>query len=290
MDKIQALKDAKETILSIQQKSYKKWIYQDKAFSNFKPGYSFSNENLSYYYPMFNLKNKDVLTVCGSGDQVLSACDANSIDSFDSNTLAYYNMMLKIYASKSLTFDEFCCLYSLKNKLPDRKKYYEKIKKYIKKEDIMIFWNEIFNCDNDLFTDCFLDKNIDFKNTKKRIPYLNKIKYEYLKNIIDENKITFKNIDILKLTEIIKKYDFINLSNIMDYIPDKDLFIDFILKLNNNLNENGKILVNYSWSEIGTCKCHNYVADKLNAKQIEIKNTCLNDSVSKGSIIVYKKR
>lgn len=83
--------------------------------------------------------------------------------------------------------------------------------------------------------------------------YLNKDLFEKLKTILlikDEPKFIETNITKLS-SKLTKKYDYILLSNIaqyLDYIYDKDELINFrrlILNLSSNLNPNGKIMLSY---------------------------------------------
>ena len=61
--------------------------FQKEAFI-----YKFTNERLSSYLPLFDLENKDVMTVVGSGDHCLNILlrDVNSLDCFDINKFLYY--------------------------------------------------------------------------------------------------------------------------------------------------------------------------------------------------------
>ena len=282
MSELQALKDAKKTLEQIKNRNRKivKWEGEDAAFKNFEPTYSFSNENLKDYYKLFNIKNGDILTVSGSGDQVLNAVlnGCKSVDCFDSNTLSYYNLMLKINAIKYLDINDFLKLYSLLKPVDTRKNYYLKFNDLME-NDIKIFWDFIFSKKGDLFRECFINKTSSLDN----IAYLDSKNYEILKR--SPYNITFSNTDVFELPNIYqKKYDFINLSNICDYINDTDKFIELINKLKiNNLKNNGSILIAYSWRRPYSYSITNYISDSLEAKQIRINDT------SDDSIMVYKK-
>lgn len=99
MESVKGYVDGLKTLEVISKNKNDSIKYAD--FSEFSPCYKFSNENLAAYYDKFNnsIDNGRILTVCGSGDQVLSSIlyGAKSIDCFDSNYLTYYGMMLKIY-------------------------------------------------------------------------------------------------------------------------------------------------------------------------------------------------
>ena len=59
--------------------------------------YKFTNERLSSYLPLFDFKNKDIMTVVGSGDHLLNILlnDINTLECFDINKFAYYYLVLK---------------------------------------------------------------------------------------------------------------------------------------------------------------------------------------------------
>ena len=75
--------------------------------------YTFTTENINGYIKYFDLKNKSLLTVGSSGDQILNAyfyC-ARDITLFDINPYAKYYVYLKVAAILSLTYDEFQCFF-----------------------------------------------------------------------------------------------------------------------------------------------------------------------------------
>lgn len=268
--------------------------FKRESFSKMSPCYLFSNENLREYYPHFQLKNSNVLTVCGSGDQVMSSIlyGAKNIDTFDSNKLAYYNLMLKIAALKTLSYENFLSFYSINDLTVDRLKFYDKVSNNISNRDVKLFWDTIFE-------DCFVNFSWMFLGgadynelVSKRIPYMDKQNFNILKDKIDDSNINFKNIDIFQIfDEFNKKYSFINLSNIYCYIKDKNKFIELNNKLKKyRLSNNGTILLNYNWSiDIWRLDCDNEVFKKLKAKFILINDLACNNYDDKGYIAVLKK-
>ena len=67
-----------------------------------------TTENVKEMYNIFDLKNKDILTVTSSSDHIFCAlvAGANSVDSFDINYLTEYYYHLKKAIIESLTLDE----------------------------------------------------------------------------------------------------------------------------------------------------------------------------------------
>lgn len=237
---MEALKD----ILELKESLYN--IYGDfyNIDQNFYKAYKFSNEDIYGYYKLFDLENKDVLTVCGSGDQALNAIlmGAKTVDTFDINKLAYYLMQFKMYAIKYLNYNEF-------NKLYDNFQYYayffyRQIKKSIKDYNFILFWDEFIKNVNVFFIGDDCDINPD------KIPYLDKELFIRLKNKLLNYDLTFKRADIYEIPNVFeKKYDFINLSNILDYRGGSfHSFKNFMIKLiQNNLNDEGSILLKYGF-------------------------------------------
>ena len=249
----EVLKDLNDTLKMINDNRNNdrySWMKKSGTYGKISQCYAFSNENLSWYYPLFDIKNNDVLTVCGSGDQVLSALlyDAKSVDVFDSNKLAYYHLMLKIGAIKSLDFEEFINFYTLSDFKRKDNIYYEYIEKNIIDDNVREFWKYIITNDDNL-RHCFIGNNVNPNFISNKIPYLDKEKYYLLKDKLDESKIRFENTDIFNILRLFgKEYSFINLSNILYYILDKDAYVYFISCLSKqNLKANGSILLNYYW-------------------------------------------
>lgn len=270
------------------------WAKKSKPFSKISPSYLFSNENL-FYYENFFMNNQKVLTVTGSGDQVLTAIlyGAREVDTFDSNKLAYYNLMLKKYALLSMDYNELLDFYNVRKDISYLRRY-KKIAESIIEDDVRYFWQQILNQDKYNFSYCFLGFGEDFDILKKRIPYINKEYFEKIKIMIPECKINYKNIDIFEIpNEFTQKYSFINLSNILQYIVDKQSYIDFIKNLaTNNLIDGGSILLNYYWHDLEIGDLINKdVYEKCNAQAYTIDDLATQKyKKESGSIMVYTKR
>lgn len=272
-----------------------KWARSNDKFSKVSQCYLFSNENLRAYYPKFDINNKNVLTVVGSGDQVLSAIlyGAKEVDSFDSNKFAYYTFMLKRYAIMNLSYSEFKRFYFLNdnyNRLED----YKKISKNMHEENVKYIWDNIFYTYPKNFCDCFFEASVLYHLVVERIPYMDYDSFYKLKNQLHDVNINFMNTDILKIDKFDNQYSFINLSNILNYCNNKEKFLKLINNLkSNNLDDNGSILLNYYW----TCyhlfqndKINGEIYKKLGVTNMKIDNLAINDSIQKGSAIIYTKK
>ena len=145
--------------------------------------YPFTTENIAGYMKDLDLTGKRIITVTGSGDQIINVIlqGCNDITTFDLNPLTKEFMDLKLKKIKELSLEEYIKYFSNLDK--DKYNY-----KY-------------FDIDNKI--DCNM--------------YLNEEKYNIIKERLDEVSITFIESN-LKDLELDSNYDYMFLSNIADYI------------------------------------------------------------------------
>lgn len=222
--------------------------------------YTFSTENVSGYQEYFDLKNKSLLTVGSSGDQVLNAYynGARDITLLDINEFAKYYVYLKISAILSLNyleFQQFFFLNGINNyNNPDyfSKKIFKKIEPTIKllDDESYIFFNELFIMyqPNEIRKYLFDDderRNVVIKNYN--IYLKDETTYDKLKLILKNISLNYINADIFS-EDIPLKYDNIYLSNLCTTTTLKKLKL-LLNKLDkNNLNIDGSILIGYLWN------------------------------------------
>ena len=247
-----------------------KEIVSDNVFHSNSSIYKFTNENIGGYYDLLNLKDKEILTVCSSGDHILEAIlrDAKRVDSFDISIFTKYFMNLKIASVLTLEYDEFV------NYLFDKTsikifsyEIYKKIRKILKEIDLdyLLFWDNLYSnsrgfeiYSSGLFNSMYIGISV-FKN--KKSSYLNRENYYILKTKLEKylslNKsILFKQSNITEIAKKIKdKYDFVFLSNIASYMENIYAnncginFYNLITKeIKKLLLENGVIEVAYLYS------------------------------------------
>lgn len=278
-----------------------------KIFHNNSSVYKFTNENISSYYDLLNLKDKNILTVCSSGDHVLEAIlkDVKKVDCFDISIFTKYFMNLKLASVLTLDYIEF--FNYLLNKTNIRIFAYEiyiKIRPVLKQIDFdsLIFWDNLYSNKrgfeifaSNLFMHIYIDISI-FQEQKTS--YLNKEQYYVLKQKLEKylslnNKINFEQLDIKALSKKYKEqYDLIFLSNIASYMEDiyrtnpETKFYNLITKeMKNLLTKNGLIGVAYLYSNV-TLK--DFVNDCLKNSNFDIV-TC--DSLykdQKSYVLTYK--
>ena len=264
--------DGLQAIKVIEKNRHEGFSYVD--FSLYSTCYKFSNENLSGYYPKFNIKDGNVLTVCGSGDQVLSAFlyGAKNVDCFDSNILTYYNLMLKAYCIKHLSFEDFFLFFGLSHSC-DKKIIYDSFKDKIDNNDVRLFFDLLF--DNDINVD-YLYNNGETcypENLVVSIPYLEINNYYKLKDTLDISRINFVVSDLFDVYKhYSNKYSFVNLSNICDYFDNLIPFYEFINDTNlNHLTDDGGVMVGYSWTRPYSNETNNMTASIVGAYQSRVQ-------------------
>ena len=234
--------------------------------------YSFSTENINGYLKYFDLKNKSLLTVGSSGDQILNAYKegCRDITLIDINPFAQYYIYLKISGILSLDYNEFQEFFysKINNYNPNRfnRDLYKKISMLLKTIDYdsYYFFNELFNtydCQQ-IINYLFNDDQDNYKVINKINNYLNdEESYNKLKNILKDISFKFINENIFDFkTE--DKYDNIFLSNLCSTTGILVLK-DLLVMLNNNLKENGSMQIAYLWNT-------NYFDNEFDIKLKEI--------------------
>lgn len=206
--------------------------------------YPFTSENIAGYMKNLNLTGKKVITVTGSTDHILNAIlqGATEITTFDINPLTKPYMDLKISALKNLSYEDFIKLllfesnmnldYSIISSLDmsDESKMFwlEQLSKFdnngIELRNSSLFNTKYFNPNSKLWQNLYLEKN----------------KYNLLKQQLKDTNITFINTSIKDL-KVDEHFDYMFLSNISDYLSlmydsdtlkqYRDLLIEFQKKI-----------------------------------------------------------
>ena len=200
--------------------------YYDKTYYQ-------TNEDLLDTYLDVDFYDKDVLTVLGSSDQVLTArfLDARRVDAFDKNILTKYYFYLRLWTIKYMNklypnvYDNRFLKELLARVNPETKEEKEAYRFYLlhaKKNTTMskLFYDieaqphgRTLYTEAGELTDC-LDPNIDF--------------YQ---------------LDLFKREEHPKKYDIIIISNILDWARhDREKLQNAAFNLNRYINKEGYIL------------------------------------------------
>ena len=212
-----------------------KLVMQYRTSSNFDHIYFSSNECLKNIFSQFDFKEKDILTVLGSGDQAFYFYDSNakSVDIFDINKLAFYYYFLRMWVVKYMNsfylpigFTTYYIFRLIELVKPTSKDEYNALE----------FWKKyalLFENNNHLRINLFEDFDYSLPN---KIENLKKIRKRILLN--DNN---MYNIDISSNFILDKKYDVIYVSNISNWL-DKDKFILYRDNLYSLLNDSGYVI------------------------------------------------
>lgn len=173
--------------------------------------YPFTSENIAGYMKDLDLTDKKVITVTGSTDHILNAVlqGATEITTFDINPLTKPYMDLKISALKNLSYEDFIKLLLFEsNMILD----YRIISSLDMSDESKIFWLEQLskfnNNGNELRNSSLF--NLKYFNPYSKLwqnLYLEKNRYNLLKQQLKDAKITFINAS-LKDLKIDENFDY----------------------------------------------------------------------------------
>ena len=212
-----------------------KIVRGEKAFiDDIAALYKNTNEDLTTIFKNINFKEKKVLTVQASSDQLFSSyiLGAKEVDTFDSNRLTEYYYYLR----------KWCIVETKKHYIPADDKLLERIIEKHYDENIYAakLWLEVIkNAKPNLYYSSLFYREPMYWS----VPY--KGREEELIEILKDKKHNFNCINIFEKTELNKKYDIIILSNIIEYLlelEDKEKEIIFANNLLDLLNDEGVII------------------------------------------------
>jgi len=234
-----------------------------KATGKFSSLYPFTTENLNGYLKDVDLKDKSILTVGSSADQIINSIfyGAKAITCFDINPYVKYYFDLKKAAIQALDYDEFLnyfCYYDCTNKITNENafniKSYQKLSQHLS-ETSKLFWDSLYLefSGNEFRKQLFTDDEYSATVLKNINTYLNKQNYNLIKTTINNVQPKYIVGDISELaTKAKNKYDFVFLSNILVYLVKLN-GADYLNKFKNlldslNLNDGGKIFISYDYN------------------------------------------
>lgn len=197
--------------------------------------YRNTNENLTAILGSYDLKDKNVLSVLASSDQVFSSYyyGAKTVDSFDRQIIAYYYYYLKYWN----------LLETGRHYIPAKNSEIRKIIELHKNERIQVykFWDYILKRIGDV--------PLYYSNLFVYSPYPYSVPYENDTNklieILKDKQPSFKNINLFERNTSNKKYDVIVLSNILEYMfttEDEEIKSIVLNNIYNLLEDDGIII------------------------------------------------
>ena len=226
------------------------------------PIYLYGTEAIGSYYKALDLKDKSVLAVNGSGDQVLNAYyfGAKKVIGFDLVKNTRYMLDLKVAAIKELDRKEFLEFFGDKNGLGSfSHETFSSLEKYLE-DDTIEFFDSIFKDHNYngrelLRSDSFRTREEFYKKLDEINPFLTNDKnYNKMREVLPKIKPTFIESDIKDIHKKVEgTFDIINLSNVLNYVsreyvktdianPIEAVYNEAILNLKKKLSDDGKII------------------------------------------------
>ena len=202
---------------------YAKKVCDNRCFYDYSKVYFNSNEDLDYLFSNFDFEGKNVLSVLSSSDQLfkLKELGAKRVDTFDKNKLTYYYSFLRLWTLNYLGEDyPFEVLKNNHEWLNDLLSIVE----CSSDEEIVAFnfWKKLADSDKDisrLFVvdeERIEDSSFDIGNDLSSID------------------IKFINMDLFKKSKYDQKYDYVILSNILEWSHGDSTFLE---KADDNLNK-----------------------------------------------------
>jgi hypothetical protein len=223
--------------------------------------YPFTTENISGYLPYFDLKDRSLLTVGSSGDQVISAImqGCKDVTLYDICGISRFYYYLKVAGIISLTQQEFMNFFRYenynrwkKNENVFNRESYLKLNENLRLLDYesYLFFDELFTTFSGLdirellfIHDEDTDERIIRGNRYLQSPELYAKAGELLKKVRPK----FVKGDIFKLDDK-QKYDNIWLSNIATWLAEQERAELLINTAYRCLNKNGQLLASYLYA------------------------------------------
>lgn len=220
--------------------------------------YPFTTENIAGYINLFDLKDKSLLTVGSSCDQVINAVlkGCKDITLVDINPYIKFYFYLKMASILELERKEFLNFFRFydypkvfkENNNVFNKKTYKKIEQTLRLLDYesFLFWTELFDNFSSLDIRKYLFSHDEGRNSEiigSNLYLQNNLLYKDTRMKLQKVKPNFitENIFLVKFD---RTFDNIWLSNISHYVTMNELkkLINIISKY---LNENGNLLMTY---------------------------------------------
>ncbi len=209
-------------------------IADGKRLDDYTRIYFKTNEDLVTSYQDFDFKDKEVLSVLASSDQVFTArlLGAKKVDSFDKNSLALYYYYLR---SWTITYmHQMYPIPVLDNNYRFLFELLEKVEPSSEEEiQALLFWKEHLKHHTDL-------SKLFFEDTREGKTSFSDIRD--LENVADGD-MNFYHLNFFQDFHLDSSYDIILLSNIIEWARGSDTKITCIRdNLNQLLHSNGIVL------------------------------------------------
>lgn len=184
-----------------------------KAIRGYGKVYRSTNEHLNEILSHYSLKDKSVLSVVASSDQVFSSyyLGASEVDTFDSNIFAYFYFFLKkwnlMHNGRSyIPASNYDLIQSLEehNNSDIELFIYEFWRKVFESLREPLYYSEFFYRDS-------MDRTLPYDGDE-----------EVMAKIISDKIPHYEPLNLFKKFKLDKKYDVVILSNILEYMYDEE--------------------------------------------------------------------
>ena len=249
------------------------------------PIYGYTNEELDLFLPILPIKDKKVLTVASSGDQILSCAlnGAKKIDAFDINPFQIYYSKLKIAAIKALNVKEYNNYFFNKDyKSIFSKELYKKIRLYLD-NNTKKFFDELYLNGFEYKFENLVCNFILHDQFIKELEYTKEDNYDITKDNVNNACINYISCDFFKLHRYLKDvYDVMLFSNMYEWFnfKQKEKFLSYVKKLEKHLSDDGIISL---YTSVNKYKSNDLEVESKNHDNINIYSS--NDE----EMITYKK-
>jgi hypothetical protein len=216
---------------------------KEEPMSPHAPMYVYATEMVGSYYPIVEVAGKSLLTITGSGDQVINACylGAREVTGFDLNAHAVLFAELKITLLQKLSLEQYLAFFgsNFADGSFDRG-IYEEVRDDLRPEARALFDRVYSESDGNPLTNPTYFRQRSFLEvpTDRINPYV-KDETAYLKTqtVLRQSPPHFVVSDIQGIGTRVegKQFDLINLSNVPNYFTKTNGGVEGILAVFRNL-------------------------------------------------------
>lgn len=224
--------------------------------------YVYATEMVAEYYSFFDISGKSVLTIIGSGDQILNAYffGAKDVTGFDINNRSEFFVNLKIEAIRKLKYNEFLLFFGDSHSTGRLDKdTYLKLRDSLP-ETTVLFFDKLYEDTGDgnpLKSEYFRERSFLECDAKDINAYLkNENNYLILQKIMQKSKPEFFLGNIKELVHRFpnNRYEIINMSNVFNYFVGRkeelvSEMLEILKSLHSKLRSEGSLFF-YSYSPL----------------------------------------
>jgi S-adenosylmethionine:diacylglycerol 3-amino-3-carboxypropyl transferase len=207
--------------------------------------YIYATELVGDYYERLGLAGKNVLTISGSGDQVLNLFlyKPSKVTAFDVNKWSYHMVSLKIAALKILSYKDFLIFFGREyGSGTFDEKLFRKIRTILNwSSRVFFYW--IGRKKGVFGNEKFFRQREFIKVTPLAVNNYLKDRRTYDEAAQNVMPVTFIHSDVIDIVnKVNSKFDLINLSNVPNYLGGRSPKEEFLPKFENLLNKLHSIL------------------------------------------------